>query len=455
MVRARPPLHFIPADFNPVVLQLAKWVLPGFRNWQLGIREVQGENLGELAKLYQQFAADELRLLLAFRHPNPTDPVCLATLMWQLLPQTAKRQGLALPHPTHFHFIYDRGIPLWLGQGTGWFFSKLGGTSIRRGQVDWTGLRAARQLFVDGRFPMVAAPEGATNGHNEIVSPLEPGVAQLGFWCLEDLYQAGRSPSVAIVPLGIQYEFIEPPWDAIDRTLAELERECGLEAITAAELANSDAPETSLYPRLYRLGGYLLGAMERFYADVYGRSLPPHGEMPQSNEELSQRLNALLDAALTVSESHLDLRPKGSTIDRCRRVEQAGWERIYREDVTGHLSPVERGLADRAALEGDLAMWHMRLVEHFVAVTGSYVRDKPTAERFADTVALLRETFCSILDRPSKRPRLGDRRARVTVAEPLWVDDRWDLYQSGRRGARQAVAELTQDLQKALEATVR
>ncbi|WP_071599813.1 hypothetical protein [Mastigocladopsis repens] len=42
-------------------------------------------------------------------------------------------------------------------------------------------------------------------------------------------------------------------------------------------------------------------------------------------------------------------------------------------------------LGDRIAEEANLRMWHMRLVESFVAVTGNYVHEKPTAERFAET----------------------------------------------------------------------
>lgn len=118
----QPPLEFLPADFDPMVLRAAKLALPGFRRWGAGIASVTGDRLEHLARLYEQFAAGELRLMLAFRHPNPSDPVGLATLMWELLPQAARQAGIALPSPTHFHFIYDRGIPLWLGRGTGWFF---------------------------------------------------------------------------------------------------------------------------------------------------------------------------------------------------------------------------------------------------------------------------------------------------------------------------------------------
>jgi hypothetical protein len=70
--------------------------------------------------------------------------------------------------------------------------------------------------------------------------------------------------------------------------------------------------------------------------------------------------------------------------------------------------PVEQGLADRIAEEASLRMWHMRLVESFVAVTGQYVREKPTVERFAETLLLLRDTLVLIKgENPFPRPRLG------------------------------------------------
>ncbi|WP_017659406.1 hypothetical protein [Baaleninema simplex] len=455
MAIASSPLEFIPPDFNPGVRQLAQLTFPILRRWKAGIQEVHGENVEQLAQLYRQFCDGEARLILAFRHPQPTDPLCLAALVWDLLPQTARERDIALPSPTHFHFIYDRGIPLWLGRGTGWTLSKLGGTSLRRGQLDWVGLRSARELLAFGRFPLAAAPEGATNGHNEIVSPLEPGVAQLAFWAMEDLQKAGKPDRVAIVPLGIQYEFVSPPWKAIARRLQALEIACGLD-VNGSDTDRA-SPEEQLYPRLYRLGGRLLVLMEQFYARTYQQPLPHEGEMPQSNEELSERLQTLLDVALQVSESYFHLRTKGSPIDRCRRIEQAGWERIYREEMKqpGQLSAVERGLIDRIAAESQLRMWHMRLVEHFVAVTGGYVREKPTVERFADTLALVQETFNQICERSQPLKPLGDRRVRLTVGDPLSTSDFWDTYTSGRRGSRQAVADLTQALQGALEKTIR
>jgi len=84
------------------------------------------------------------------------------------------------------------------------------------------------------------------------------------------------------------------------------------------------------------------------------------------------------------------LQAQGSLIERCRRLE-AGWTYIYREDLQDGkaLSPLDRGLADWIAEEASLRMLHMRLVESFVAVTGTYVLEKPTVERFAETALLM------------------------------------------------------------------
>ena len=124
------------------------------------------------------------------------------------VPKAAREYDIKLRSPVHSHFVYDRGMTIWAGDWLGWLFSRLGGIPIHRGKrLDRTGLRAARELLVNGQFPLAIAPEGATNGHSETVSPLEPGVAQLSFWCAEDLRKKGRSEQVYIVPIGIRYTY--------------------------------------------------------------------------------------------------------------------------------------------------------------------------------------------------------------------------------------------------------
>ena len=469
MKEAQPPLEFIPPSLNPLVVKTAQIVLPLWLKFRTNITEIQATQVETLVDLYQKFQNRKIRLMVAFRHPNTNDPFCLGYLLWQLMPKIAKQQGISLKSLVHAHFIYDRGIPLWAGAGVGWLYSRLGGTPIQRGKLDRVGLRSARNLFANSHLPILAAPEGATNGHNEIVSPLEPGIAQLGFWCVEDLLKAERSEEVIILPLGIQYSYTNPPWKSVEKLLTQLELDSGLktEIRHQKDLDNSksltqsvdDNQEAILYQRLYSLGEYLLSLMENFYTEFYQQTWSEVAEKTETskvsqlndNDILSARLQNLLNVALHVAEKYFQLKSRGSFIDRCRRLEQAGWDRIYRQElkVRENLSPVELGLADQVAEEASLRMWHMRVVETFVAVTGKYVREKPTVERFAETILLLWDLVSRIKGgNPFSRPQLGKQRVQMTIGQPISISDRWSDYQASRR---QAVANLTQDLQTVLE----
>ena len=461
MITVQPPLEFIQPAFNPVVWNLTRSILPIWLRFHDGITKIDVHNASTLIELYRQFQAGKIRFTIAFRHPAITDPPCIAQLLWNQLPQIAQQQNKPLKFPVHGHFIYDRGIPLWAGKPAGWLFSKLGGTPIRRGAFDRAGLKSIRNLFLNGDFPLVAAPEGATNGHNEIVSPIEPGLAQFGFWCLEDLQKAGRSEQVLILPLGIQYRFIKPPWQLLVKLLGQLEQESGLHDSSdeTLNLKNgvppTQAQEKLLYQRLYRLSEYLLSLMEKFYRKFYQQPIPPDSAKDlTANAQLAHRLQALLDTGLRVAEQALSVQSKGNLSDRCRRIEQAAWSRIYRDDLTdiNALSPAERGLANLIAAEADLRLWHMRLVENFVSVTGYYVAETRSIERFADTILLLWKMLTRLQGKSlTQPPYLGLRRAELTIGQPIAIANYQETYKTNRR---QAIANLTQDLQTLLEGMV-
>lgn len=453
MTQAQPSLEFIPPAYNPLVWRIAKGVIPFWLRYNHNIIDVKIDRASELIDLYHQFQQGKTRFMLAFRHPTLADPPCIAQLLWNKLPQMARQQGITLRSPVHAHFIYDRGIPLWAGDKIGWGISKLGGTPIRRGALDRVGLRSIRDLYVNGRFPMAAAPEGATNGHNEIISPIEPGIAQFGFWCQEDLYKAERSESVAIAPLGVRYYYQTAPWQYLDELLSQLEVDSGLQDTSASSmgLVNGVTPTTSqedtLYQRLIALSEHLLSLMEGFYSKFYQQKIDTKGNLPH-------RLQALLDAALKVAEQSFGIKSNGNIGDRCRRVEQAAWNRIYRDDISEleTLAPAVRGLADLVASEAELRLWHMRIVETFVSVTGHYVAEKPSVERYADTILLLWKMIARLKRESNpKPPYLGEKWAKLTAMPPFYIADYWSQYQTNRR---QAVANLTQDLQQALEKTI-
>ncbi|OUL18929.1 glycerol acyltransferase [Nostoc sp. RF31YmG] len=450
----QPPLKFIPPRFNVAILQITKWLLPVLLRFRVrpwlpaGIIQIEAKNAEVLAQLYEKFQAGKIRFLLAFRHPEVDDPLSMFYLLSRIVPRVARQEGIKLQSPVHSHFLYDRGMTLWAGDWLGWFFSLLGGVAIRRGKrLDRQAIQTARELFANSKIPIAVAPEGGTNGHSGIVSPLEPGVSQLGFWCVEDLAKANRPETVFIVPIAIQYRYVNPPWSKLERLLSKLETESGLPILPVENDINGQ-PEI-YYQRLCRLAEHIISEMEEFYRRFYHQNLPA---IP--NQEITSRLHRLLDTALQVPEQYFNIQPQGNFIDRCRRLEEAGWSYIYREDVPNiaALSPLKRGLADWIAEEADLRMRHMRLVESFVAVTASYIQEQPTVERFAETTLLMFDMLSRISDRKTPaRPRLGWRAARITVGEPISVTERWANSQSDRQASRQAASQLTQDLKIALE----
>ncbi len=440
----QPPLHFIEPSFDLKAYYFAKYVHPFKLRFQSPIRKIEFSNIEILGDLYTKFANKKARLMIAFRHPNADDPLCLIHIFSKLLPDYFKKSKIKIDDITHFHFVWDRGIPLWAGDSTAWLYSRLGGTPIHRGKVDWKGLNSIRNLFSNGRFPLAIAPEGATNGHNEIIGPLEPGIGQMGLWCLDDLEKQGRKEDVYILPLGIQYSYVEEKWDSLEKLLDSFVADFSAKDILVPDnLTEGMNPlQAKNYRKLYQSAISLLGIVEEFYKAHYSR-LPVKEEI----NDIPKRLNTLLDNILFVPESFFKITPRGSIIDRCRKLEQASWNWIYREDVSDSISLIERKLLDRIATESKEMDWHMRLVESFVSVTGTYIKEKPSYERFTEITFLLFDTISKIkTGSGQKRPDLGKYKVKLTAGNPILLNPYHAIHKTGKRGTKEAVEKICEEL---------
>jgi hypothetical protein len=459
----QPPLTFIPTAYNPWVIRAVHWALPvllrvRIRPWlPAGIRRIEVAHVNRLVDLYAQFEAGQARFIMAPRHVEVDDPLSGLYLCSRAIARAAKAQKIALKRPVHTHFIYERGMTIWAGDGIGWLLSRIGGVPIRRGRrPDWVGLKAARKLLLEGDMPMVVAPEGATNGHSERLGPLEPGVAQLGFWCAEDLARSQRPESVFVVPLGIQYRYVQPNWQRLAQLLSRLEKQSGLAPPSAGQLVLAKA----CYSRILRLSEHLMVSMEAFYTRCYPalkHEPKAAADTDMTENDCDGRLQQLLNRSLRVAEQFFDLPGKGSLVDRCRRLEEASWNSIYREDLPEltALSPMAKGLADWAAQEASLRELHMRMVETFVAVDGGYLRSHPSFERCAEMTLLMSDMLARLGgDQLPGRPRLGDRWITVTVQPPIAVTPHLKNYQQSRQAGRAAVAALTEEIRQSLQATI-
>jgi len=465
VLQVQPPLEPLQPRLRPWLLRLLHGALPLLLRLRLfpwlpaGIARVDVLGADTLARCWQRFENGEVRLILAFRHCEVDDPLCGLQLLSRHLPRAARRLGQPLRGLAHAHFFFDRGMTRWAGPLLGWSLAGIGGIAVRRGrQPDWLALRQARALVLDGRLPFAVAPEGATNGHGERIGPLEPGVARLALWCLDDLRREGRSEEVQILPVAIQYHYLRPSWPRLERLLARMEVDVGIPPPPLQPAGCS--PAVRLYPRLLRLGEALLDALDGFYGR-YPR-LPGDGAVPAVVEpgvaapasSLGLQVQQLVQRSLAVAETLTGVAPAGDVVDRCRRLEEGAWRWQHPDDLPPRhrLSPLQRGLADWAAHEAALAELHMRLAETFVAVSGSYVAERPSFERFMETTLLIHDALSRLRgDRLPARPRLGARSARITVAEPLRLGEAGSAGPSGRAAVRARIAAVSEALRSAYE----
>lgn len=340
----------------------------------------------------------------------------------------------------------------------------MGGIPIQRGRVDRLGLKIARDLLVDGVMPLALAPEGASNGQSEVVSPLEIGAARLCFWTMEELVRTRREEDVLVVAIGIQYFYINESWADLERLIHQLELECGMvvdrhDSLASIQQSDGRPLQKLPYNRFYRLSQHLLYQIENGYAQFYQYQFPERPPLGRaiSRTEIADRLQQLLNFALQVSERYFRIESKGTNTERCRRIEQVGWDWIDREEFASpySFSPVNRAFANRIATGADLRLWHLRIVENFVPIVSAYIKDKPTFDRFAENTLLLWDLLAQIGSiQTNRRPSLGKRSARITICNPIPISDYWDRYQIDRDRARQAIVDLTQELQTAMEGTI-
>ena len=432
---ARPALRRLPTRPSRMVQAVVSRLLPLLFRSQ-GLELSHRDAAEALAKAFAAQQSGGCNLLIAFRHPSTRDPVVMADLFWNGIPRAARRLKLQLPRPIQLRFLYDRGIPIWAGPVIGWLLQRSGGIAIHRGRLDRPALAQARAALAQGRYPLVVAPEGATNNLSGEMAPLEPGVAQLAFWAAEDLEKAGDTRQLEVLPVGLHYSWRKHNWKALDARLDALECHLGI----SDTQDRSEDPETARRDRLIQIGMNLLSALEQL-----------ERLKPDPDQTFSERIRVYRLHGLAKAEAHFALRPVGNLQERCRRIEQAAWDRIYREGVD-QLPPLERSLADWEAREADLQLTRMRLVEHFTSVSGHYISDRPNFDRFAEMLLLVEEAIGWIEDQPWKgHPSLGPQRVELSLGRGLPVRPRLSQYRNNRR---QSMQIFMQDLEQALHAVM-
>jgi hypothetical protein len=446
-------LSFLLPAKNPWLLRFARlgsWLYVRMGN---RVRREELYDIERLVRAYQEMQEGKLRLIVAFRHPGVEDGTVVFRLMCGIVAREARRLRIPLRRPPRGYFLFGRDVPLWAGRFLGWMLPLLGAISVFPGRFEAHSINTIRRYVADMPHPVALAPEGQVTYHNERVAALEPGTAQLAFWCVEDLKKQSRNEDVAIVPVCTSYHYDPRDWKGLLRLLAKIEHECGLRPLDAlspraggrVRMPPDAAARDKIYVRVLRIGRHLVNIAEDFYNRFYGVDFPKREE-EETAAGMQDRLRGVCEAALSIAEGSFQVAPRGGFLERVLALRMAGLGRIYRDDIpdVGALPGLERALGDRIAQESWLHLRHMELVDVLEYLRADYLRPDSGFDRFVETVTNLWDVV-NRLEGGNVSGRINpfSKTARIVVNEPLNVSRRWDDYKENRR---KAVASLTQEI---------
>lgn len=337
-----------PGAAKPWFIGAVAFLAPVYMRAALRIRSVKVEGARVLARLYDEALRGESRFLVAFRHPGDADPHLAFWLLHVGLPRELRRPRKDFGA----RFVSGDEIALWGGPLVRWALRNAGTVPVRHGYLDRPTMDALVAAIAESPAPLALAPEGQITYHAGSVPALDEGSARLALWAGERLAATGRPLPIHIVPLAVEYRFTAAARARLPAFLSRLERRCGLAD------GGSDSPRA----RIERIWDRIVGLAEDHYARVYGQEPAPRGS------GIRERLVQLLEGSIARLEAFYGLVPgagAGSGLKaRTMAARSAAMARVfYDRSRWAAMSPLERGMARKAAAEAFFIDRHQQLVD--------------------------------------------------------------------------------------------
>jgi hypothetical protein len=291
------------------------------------------------------------RCIIAFRHPNGGEPQLLTWFFLFKLRRLAARVGVKFARFPHAVFVYSYEVIRWGGWPARYVMPNIGAMSIHHSKMDSRGMARIYKAITDGPYPLALAPEGQVSYTADDIPRLELGVIRIGFNAADRLAKAGGGKEqipVEILPVAIHFRF--GPWGRL--TLELLIKR--IEKYTGVSRVGNGGEGLSYSQRLALSREHILGVSEKRYGIASDPARP-----------FEERLDAVINAALSATERILGVKTDGEFFSRMYSLRQTCWDRIVLPGVDDfeQFTGVERGVMDLTAGEAWHAGRHLEVVD--------------------------------------------------------------------------------------------
>lgn len=337
------------------------------------------------------------RLILVANHPTTKEPPVVYTL--------------ANIMSSRFHYMASREVFDWGNGMVGDFIQSIGAYSVIAGTNDKDSLKATRKILSEPGGKLALFPEGEpTSGLNDCLLPFQPGIAQLGFWGLEDAMKKDNLAKVLILPCFIKYKMnqpIEVLQKDMDRSLTVLESRMGI-----------DKSGKTVVERFLSIGRRLIEKEER----EYGITIEP-------DKDYDYRLGRLRHTILDNVAEKIAL-PKynkeDNAITKLRK-------------ILSFLEMVNLGMdiGKAKAPAPEVAKWARTAAQRAydtISMQVDYIKDLPSPERLFEWLYRF-ET--EVLGETKSRPHI----AKVNLSSVINLRDHYDEYKLDKKGTVQTLTQ--------------
>jgi 1-acyl-sn-glycerol-3-phosphate acyltransferase len=339
------PYVFVPphqSAFWPVVLRP---LLRPYLSRAFGVTTVEFTGIETLRAALRERAS----IVLAPNHCRPCDPTVVSLL--------GAEAGTPLYVMASWHLFMGKRF-------TAWLLRRLGGFSVYREGMDRAAIKAAIELLVEARRPLVIFPEGIITRTNDSLGALIEGTAFIARSAAKQRAKAEPGARTLLVPVAFRYRFLGRLEESAGPVLDRIE----------TRLTWKPRGDLPLIERLQRVGSSIVGLQE---LELVGE-IRPGG--------IHERLARLIDDILVPLEAEWKVKKRERDVPgRVRALRSA----ILPDMVDGGITEAERA----RRWEQLARLYRAQELSLFPA---GYLEGSPSVERVLETVERLEEDLTDV-----------------------------------------------------------